>query len=66
MSGDVLAKAIVRNPSLLTYDIHNTIKLAIALYEEIGVCRAREKKIQVHVFDSYYVLILNKRCSSNV
>lgn len=46
MSGDVLAKAIVRNPSLLTYDFHNTIKPAIALYEEIGVCRALEGKIQ--------------------
>ncbi|KAL4598838.1 hypothetical protein ACB092_11G085600 [Castanea dentata] len=39
VSRDVLAKAIVRNPSLLTYDFHNTIKPAIALYEEIGVCK---------------------------
>ena len=45
VSGDVLAKAIVRNTSLLTYDFHNTIKPAIVLYEEIGVCRACEKKI---------------------
>jgi mTERF domain-containing protein len=36
-SREVLAKAIVRNPSLLTYDFHNKVKPAIALYEEMGV-----------------------------
>uniref|UniRef100_A0A2N9GG36 Uncharacterized protein n=1 Tax=Fagus sylvatica TaxID=28930 RepID=A0A2N9GG36_FAGSY len=36
-SRDVLAKAIVRNPSLLTYDFHNIFKPAIALYDEMGV-----------------------------
>ncbi|XP_073141050.1 uncharacterized protein [Henckelia pumila] len=33
----VLAKAIVRNPSLLTYDFHNKIKPVIAIYESLGV-----------------------------
>jgi len=36
-SREVLAKAIVRNPSLLTYDFHNKVKPVIALYEEMGV-----------------------------
>ncbi|KAB1220309.1 hypothetical protein CJ030_MR3G019055 [Morella rubra] len=38
-SREMLAKAIVRNPSLLTYDFHYSIKPAIALYEEMGVTR---------------------------
>ncbi|XP_050223064.1 transcription termination factor MTERF9, chloroplastic [Mercurialis annua] len=38
-SKEVLVKAIVRNPSLLTYDFHNSIKPAIALYERMGVCK---------------------------
>ncbi|KAG2679654.1 hypothetical protein I3843_11G060700 [Carya illinoinensis] len=38
-SREVLAKAIVRNPSLLMYDINNRIKPAIALYQEVGVSR---------------------------
>uniref|UniRef100_A0A2N9I2J5 Uncharacterized protein n=1 Tax=Fagus sylvatica TaxID=28930 RepID=A0A2N9I2J5_FAGSY len=33
----IVAKAIVRNPSLLTYDFHNIFKLAIAMYDEMGV-----------------------------
>ncbi|MBA0847799.1 hypothetical protein Goshw_023614 [Gossypium schwendimanii] len=33
----MLRKALVRNPSLLTYDFHNTMKPVIALYEEIGI-----------------------------
>uniref|UniRef100_A0A2N9FH29 Retrotransposon gag domain-containing protein n=1 Tax=Fagus sylvatica TaxID=28930 RepID=A0A2N9FH29_FAGSY len=33
----IVAKAIVRNPSLLTYDFHNIFKPAIALYDEMGV-----------------------------
>ncbi|XVF77873.1 hypothetical protein PTKIN_Ptkin14bG0082200 [Pterospermum kingtungense] len=36
-SGEVLRKAVVRNPSLLTYDFHNRMKPVIALYEEMGV-----------------------------
>ncbi|XP_065855913.1 uncharacterized protein [Euphorbia lathyris] len=36
-SKQVLIKAIVRNPSLLTYDFHNRIKPVIALYEQMGV-----------------------------
>ncbi|KDP25081.1 hypothetical protein JCGZ_22616 [Jatropha curcas] len=38
-SREVLLKAIIRNPSLLTYDFHNSIKPAIALYEGIGVSK---------------------------
>ncbi|EEF48773.1 uncharacterized protein LOC8272589 [Ricinus communis] len=38
-SKEVLLKAIVRNPSLLTYDFHNCIKPAIALYERMGVSK---------------------------
>ena len=33
----IVTKAIVRNPLLLTYDFHNIFKLAIALYDEMGV-----------------------------
>ncbi|KAH1131749.1 hypothetical protein J1N35_003127 [Gossypium stocksii] len=33
----MLRRALVRNPSLLTYDFHNTMKPVIALYEEIGI-----------------------------
>ncbi|XVE52786.1 hypothetical protein DITRI_Ditri02bG0151700 [Diplodiscus trichospermus] len=36
-SREVLRKALVRNPSLLTYDFHNVMKPVIALYEEMGV-----------------------------
>ncbi|OMO93001.1 Mitochodrial transcription termination factor-related protein [Corchorus capsularis] len=36
-SGEVLRKAVVRNPSLLIYDLHNRIKPVIASYEEMGV-----------------------------
>ncbi|WRX27459.1 Transcription termination factor [Theobroma cacao] len=36
-SREVLRKALVRNPSLLTYDFHGTIKPVIALYEEMGI-----------------------------
>ncbi|OMO93002.1 Mitochodrial transcription termination factor-related protein [Corchorus capsularis] len=36
-SGEVLRKTIVRNPSFLTYDLHNKIKPVIACYEEMGV-----------------------------
>ncbi|KAL3849631.1 hypothetical protein ACJIZ3_011513 [Penstemon smallii] len=38
-SRDVLLKAIVRNPSLLTYDFHNKIKPVISIYESLGVSR---------------------------
>ena len=33
----IVAKAIVTNPSLLTYDFNNIFKLAIAMYDEMGV-----------------------------
>ncbi|KAK6929646.1 Transcription termination factor, mitochondrial/chloroplastic [Dillenia turbinata] len=36
-SRDMLIKAIVRNPSLLTYDFHRKIKPVIGLYEELGI-----------------------------
>ncbi|XVF09211.1 hypothetical protein REPUB_Repub07fG0072500 [Reevesia pubescens] len=36
-SREMLRKAVVRNPSLLTYDFHNKMKPVIGLYEEIGV-----------------------------
>lgn len=39
-SKEVLTKAIVRNPSLLTYDFHNKVKPVISLYEEIGLTKA--------------------------
>ncbi|PON74384.1 Mitochodrial transcription termination factor [Parasponia andersonii] len=38
-SNEVLVKAIVRNPSLLTYDFQNRIKPTIALYEEMGLSK---------------------------
>ncbi|KAF2309295.1 hypothetical protein GH714_001536 [Hevea brasiliensis] len=38
-SREILLKAIIRNPSLLTYDFHNSIKPAIALYESMGVSK---------------------------
>ncbi|KAJ7982043.1 Transcription termination factor like [Quillaja saponaria] len=38
-SKEVLRRAIVRNPSLLTYDLHNAVKPAIKLYEELGVTK---------------------------
>ena len=33
----MLRKAVGRNPSLLRYDFHNSIKPVITLYEEMGV-----------------------------
>lgn len=36
-SKDMLCKAIIRNPSLLTYDFHCKIKPTIALYDQVGV-----------------------------
>lgn len=39
-SRELLCKAIVRNPSLLTYDFHNRVKPIIALYEEMGLTRS--------------------------
>ncbi|GKV29398.1 hypothetical protein SLEP1_g38330 [Rubroshorea leprosula] len=36
---ELLCKAIVRNPSLLTYDFHNRVKPIIALYDEMGLTR---------------------------
>ncbi|CAL9016550.1 unnamed protein product [Prunus brigantina] len=36
-SKEVLAKAILRNPSFLTHDLHKKIKPVIALYEGIGL-----------------------------
>ncbi|TYH86455.1 hypothetical protein ES332_D01G044200v1 [Gossypium tomentosum] len=36
-SREMLRKALVRNPSPLTYDFHNAMKPVIALYEEIGI-----------------------------
>ncbi|KAJ4843330.1 hypothetical protein Tsubulata_026703, partial [Turnera subulata] len=38
-SKEMLQKAIIRNPSLLTYDLHNKIKPAVLLYERMGVSR---------------------------
>lgn len=38
-SRELLVKALVRNPSLLTYDFHNKIKPTIALYEGMGLSR---------------------------
>ncbi|XP_059666699.1 transcription termination factor MTERF9, chloroplastic-like [Cornus florida] len=38
-SKKILLKAITRNPSLLVYDFHNTIKPIIATYERMGVSR---------------------------
>ncbi|KAL2469137.1 uncharacterized protein Fot_50713 [Forsythia ovata] len=38
-SNEVLLKAIVRNPSLFTYDFHNKIKPVVAIYEKLGVSR---------------------------
>lgn len=38
-SKEVLIKAIVKNPLLLTYDFHNKIKPAISQYEELGLSR---------------------------
>ncbi|XP_044479809.1 transcription termination factor MTERF9, chloroplastic-like [Mangifera indica] len=36
-SKSVFCKAIVRNPSLLTYDFHQSIKPTIGLYEQMGL-----------------------------
>lgn len=38
-SREMLLKSIIRNPSLLTYDFHNIIKPAVALYESMGVSK---------------------------
>ncbi|KAL1553035.1 hypothetical protein AAHA92_13762 [Salvia divinorum] len=38
-SKEVLVKAIVRNPSLLTYDFHNKVKPVIAMYESLGLSK---------------------------
>ncbi|KAM7269779.1 hypothetical protein ACFE04_025276 [Oxalis oulophora] len=38
-SKDVLRKAITRNPSLLVYDLADSIKPTIKLYEDMGVSR---------------------------
>ncbi|KAJ4705799.1 Transcription termination factor like [Melia azedarach] len=38
-SREMLCKAIVRNPSFLTYDLHNMVKPTVALYEQLGVSR---------------------------
>lgn len=38
-SREVLLKAILRNPSLLTYDLHNSIKPVIARFENVGLSR---------------------------
>ncbi|KAL5543732.1 hypothetical protein UlMin_007516 [Ulmus minor] len=38
-SREVLAKAIVRNPSLLTYNFDNKVKPVIALYEDLGLSK---------------------------
>ncbi|OVA16554.1 Mitochodrial transcription termination factor-related [Macleaya cordata] len=38
-SKEMLLKAIIRNPSLLTYDLHNHIKRCVSLYEEMGINR---------------------------
>lgn len=38
-SKEVLVKAIVRNPSLLTYDFHNKVKPVVALYESLGLTK---------------------------
>ncbi|CAK9179600.1 unnamed protein product [Ilex paraguariensis] len=38
-SREMLLMAINRNPSLLTYDLHNKIKPVIAMYDSIGVRR---------------------------
>ncbi|GMI72017.1 hypothetical protein HRI_000871000 [Hibiscus trionum] len=36
-SKEMLRKAIIRNPSLLTYDFHKKMKPVISLYEEFGI-----------------------------
>lgn len=38
-SKETLLKAIIRNPSLLTYDLHSRIKPIISLYEEMGISK---------------------------
>lgn len=38
-SREILLKAIIRNPSLLTYDFYTKIKPVVATYEDIGVSR---------------------------
>ncbi|KAH6787558.1 hypothetical protein C2S52_007110 [Perilla frutescens var. hirtella] len=38
-SREVLVKAIVRNPSLLTYDFHNKVKPVISMYESLGLSK---------------------------
>ncbi|KAJ8752502.1 hypothetical protein K2173_004790 [Erythroxylum novogranatense] len=38
-SRELLRKAIIRNPSLLTYDFHDRIKPVIAQYEALGISK---------------------------
>ncbi|XP_058093332.1 transcription termination factor MTERF9, chloroplastic [Magnolia sinica] len=38
-SRQMLRKAIIRNPSLLNYDVDNRMKPCVALYEEMGINR---------------------------
>uniref|UniRef100_A0A5B7BLX2 Mitochondrial transcription termination factor family protein n=1 Tax=Davidia involucrata TaxID=16924 RepID=A0A5B7BLX2_DAVIN len=38
-SREMLLKAIIRNPSLLTYDFHHRIKPVVAIYDGVGVSR---------------------------
>ncbi|CAI9100243.1 OLC1v1037196C1 [Oldenlandia corymbosa var. corymbosa] len=38
-SREILLKAILRNPSLLNYDLHGRMKLVVATYESVGVSR---------------------------
>lgn len=52
-SREILRKAIVRNPSLLVYDLHTKTKPAIDLYEKLGV----GKKDLVPMLISYPTLI---------
>lgn len=39
-SRELFLKAIVRNPSLLVYDFHKTVKPIISLYEQMGISRS--------------------------
>lgn len=38
-STELFLKAVVRNPSLLMYDFHKTVKPVISLYERMGISR---------------------------
>ncbi|MCD7467018.1 hypothetical protein HAX54_004189 [Datura stramonium] len=37
---EILIKAIVRNPSMLTYDFHKQIKPTVAFYDQLGLSRS--------------------------